>query len=65
MDDRTLQGIVWHDPNYPYALSRANALAYFESSPFFDPASNNAEARARGLDPSDEAVLRCGRPFAC
>ena len=58
MDDRTLQGIVWHDPNYPDALSRANALADLEGSPIFDPASNNAEARARGLDPSDEAVLR-------
>ena len=57
MDD-TLS-IRWNDPNYPYKpLTRHNVLEYFEHSPFYDRNSNNAEARAKGMDPSDEQILR-------
>lgn len=50
---------MWSDPAWPYRpLDRSSALAYFEHSPFYDPASNNAAARAKMLDPATEGVLR-------
>ncbi len=61
-DDKT--SIVWSDPAWPFGdLTRSSALRYFELSPFYDPTNcNNAEARARGLDPSVEGVLRSFPP---
>lgn len=57
-EDQT--GICWSDPCWPWRpLTRITALQYFEHSPFYDPNSNNAAARAQNLDPSNEAVLRC------
>lgn len=56
-EDQT--GLMWSDPAWPYRpLDRSSALAYFEHSPFYDPASNNAAARAKMLDPATEGVLR-------
>jgi mediator of RNA polymerase II transcription subunit 6 len=61
-DDKT--SIVWSDPSWPFGdLTRSSALRYFELSPFYEPADcNNADARARGLDPSVEGVLRSFPP---
>lgn len=49
----------WNDPQYPFIpLDRPHALHYFEFSPFFDPASNNREARMLGRDPANDAELK-------
>jgi hypothetical protein len=63
-EDQT--GLMWSDPAWPWRpLNRSTALQYFEHSPFYDPNSNNAAARAQNLDPSNEAVLRCARCCVC
>ena len=62
-EDQT--GLMWSDPAWPWRpLHRSTALQYFEHSPFYDPNSNNAAARAQNLDPANEAVLRCGAAWA-
>lgn len=67
--DDSLSHQRWNDPQFPYnPLDRGTALQYFEFSPFFDTNSNNHDARRQGLDPANEAHLRCatgqrpGRP---
>lgn len=56
-DDQT--SITWHDPMYPYVLTRNSVMHYFEFSPFFDRNSNNMLARRRNLDPAEPGVLEC------